>query len=485
MRVAADVSPLELAEYQKAARLVLRHPLITASYPDSSALPLVRRWVRQLRTDFGEVLGYTLLSSGDTIRLRRAQDTLDGTRPAVTRVRRPFDRRRYAYLMLALSALGRSGAQVALSELANEVAADAGRIDGVGMDTGRKPDRDAFVDAVAWLEARGALRMADGSAVEWVNDPERAEALYDIDRQVVGAIYAPSRVLQHLNSVTELLDGPGGGLSGGTALAQGLQARRRSNARRARRLVLEHPVVYYADVDSELRGQLRSAALAEDIGRLTGLDLERRAEGVALISAGQRLSDVAFPSTGTVAQAALLLCARIAGYLRHHSARIERLPAATATERLAEAARRIDAALPDRGRVAGMLADETLLADKALLAEEALLAGQAEWPGTADAGAAAGTNSGSAEQDDAAEAAYPFLSDVWLRTELRKLVEDFGAGMAEKQAADPGHLLAEAVALLASMGLVARVDGGVLVLPLLARYRSVTAQIKNPPPGAC
>ena len=71
---------------------------------------------------------------------------------------------------------------------------------------------------------------------------------------------------------------------------------------------------------------------------------------------------------------------------------------------------------------------------------------------------------------------------VWLRTELRKLVEDFGAGMAEKQAADPGRLLTEAVALLASVGLVARVDGGVLVLPLLARYRSVTAQIKNPPP---
>ena len=459
MRVAADVSPLELAEYQKAARLALRHPLITASYPDSSALPLVRKWVRQLRTDFGEVLGYTLLSSGDTIRLRRVQDTLDGTRPAVTRARRPFDRRRYAYLVLALSALGRSGTQVALSELADAVAADAGRIDGVGMDTGRKPDRDAFVDAVAWLEARGALRMADGSAVEWVNDPERAEALYDIDREVVGAIYAPSRVLQHLNSVTELLDGRGGG----TAPAQGREARRRGNSRQARRLVLEHPVVYYADVDAELRGQLRSANLAEDVERLTGLALERRAEGVALVSAGQRFTDVAFPSTGTVAQAALLLCARIAGYLRHHSARIERLPAATAAERLAEAARRIDAALPDRGRVAG------------------LLAGQAWRPEAGDTGAA-GTDSGSAEQDDAADVAYPFLSDAWLRTELRKLVDDFGAGMAEKQAADPGRLLAEAVALLASVGLVARVDGGVLVLPLLARYRSVTAQIKNPPP---
>jgi uncharacterized protein (TIGR02678 family) len=459
MRVAADVSPLELAEYQKAARLVLRHPLITASYPDSSALPVVRKWVRQLRADLGEVLGYTLLSSSDTIRLRRVQDTLDGTRPAVTRARRPFDRRRYAYLVLALSALGRSGAQIALSELADAVAADAGRIDGVGMDTGRKPDRDAFVDAVAWLEARGALRMADGSAVEWVNDPERAEALYDIDREVVGAIYAPSRVLQHLNSVTELLDGPGDG----TAPTQGREARRRGNARRARRLVLEHPVVYYADVDAELRGQLRSASLAEDVERLTGLGLERRAEGVALVSAGQRFTDVAFPSTGTVAQAALLLCARIAGYLRHHSARIERLPAATAAERRAEAARRIDAALPDRGRVAGLLAEHA-------------------WrPEAGDARPVAGTDSAT-EEDDADDVAYPFLSDAWLRTELRKLVEDFGAGMAEKQAADPGRLLADAVALLASVGLVARVDGGVLVLPLLARYRSVTAQIKNPPP---
>ncbi|MGH3157535.1 MAG: DUF2398 family protein, partial [Streptosporangiaceae bacterium] len=160
MRVAADVGALELAEYQRAARLVLRHPLITASYPDTTALPVVRKWVRQLRADFGEVLGYTLLASSDTIRLRRVQDMLDGTRPAVTRARRPFDRRRYAYLVLALSALGRSGTQIALGELADTVAAEAGRIDGLGMDTGRKADRDRFVDAVAWLEARGALQMA-------------------------------------------------------------------------------------------------------------------------------------------------------------------------------------------------------------------------------------------------------------------------------------------------------------------------------------
>ena len=471
MRVAADVSPLELADYQKAARLVLRHPLITASYPDSAALPLVRAWAGRLRADFGEVLGYTLLAGGDTIRLRRVQDTLDATRPALTRGGRPFDRRRYAYLVLTLCALGRSGTQIALSELAGAVAADAGRIDGLGMDTERKPDRDAFVDAVTWLEARGALRMADGSAIEWVSDPGQAEALYDIDREVAGAIYAPSRVLQHLNSVTELLDGTGGG----SALAQGREASRRANARRARRLVVEQPAVYYADTDEELRGHLRSPGLAEDVERLTGLRLERRAEGVALISAGQRLSDVAFPSPGTVAQAALLLCARLFGHLQRNRSRIESLPAATAAERLADAARRIDSALPDRGGAASLLAMQARGTETGLPA-----------PGkpVPRPGNNSPSDDGPAERARTADPGYPFLSDAWLRTELRRLVEEFGAGMAEKQAADPGRLLAEAVALLASLGLVARVDGGVLVLPLLARYRSVTAHIADRRPRA-
>jgi uncharacterized protein (TIGR02678 family) len=455
MRVAADVGPLELAEYQQAVRLVLRHPLITAGYPDRTALPLARKWAGQLRKDLGDVLGYTLVSTGETVRLRRVQDTLDTTRPALTRARRPFDRRRYAYLVLTLSALGRSGSQIALSELADAVAAEAGRIDGLGMDTGRKADRDAFVDAVAWLEARGALRMADGSAAEWVNDPERAEALYDIDREIVGAVYAPTRVLQHLGSVTELLNA-----TGRDGPAQGINAQRRINARRARRLVLEHPVVYYADVDPGLRGQLRSAALTEDLERLTGLPLERRAEGVALLNTGQRLTDVTFPGTGTVAQAALLLCARIAGYLQRNRAKTEHLPAATAAERLAEAARRIDSALPDRGRVADLLASGAALED-------------AETEGGVETEA-------EAEAETAADVTYPFLSEMWLHTELRKLVDEFGSGMAEKQVADPAGLLGDALGLLASAGLLTRVDGGVLVLPLLARYRGVTAQLKEP-----
>ena len=407
------------------------------------------------------------MSTGEAIRLRRTQDTLDHTRPALTRARRPFDRRRYAYLVLTLSALGRSGTQIALSELADVVAGEAGRTDGLGMDTGRKADRDAFVDAVAWLEARGALRMADGSAAEWVNDPEHAEALYDIDREVVAAVYAPTRVLQHVSSVTELLSGADHG-----SPAQGINAQRRAAARRARRLVLENPVVYYADADPGLRGQLRFPALAEDLQRLTGLPLERRAEGVALVNTGQRLSDITFPGTGTVAQAALLLCARITGYLQRNRARVENLPAATAAERLAEAARRIDSAIPRRGRVADLLT-----------AGDADALDGADFEAVPPVSPASETGDETGEPGDpggTGEVTYPFLSEMWLRAELRKLVDEFGAGMSERQVADPAGLLNEALGLLSQAGLVARVDGGVLVLPLLARYRGVTAQIKEP-----
>ncbi|MCD9875418.1 TIGR02678 family protein [Streptomyces guryensis] len=449
-RVAEGVSPLELADYQKAVRLVLRHPLITPGYPDKAALATVRRWADQLRTDLMEALGYRLVTTADTARLQRAQDGLDATRPALTRAGRPFDRRRYAYLVLTLAALGRHGAQVALGELADAVAADAVRIDGLGLDTARKPDRDAFVDAVTWLTERGALTLADGSATAWAGDPERAEALYDIDREILLAVHHPTRVLQHLTSVTALLDS-----SGALGLSAGRAAQRRDQARRARRLVLENPVAYYADADTELLGQLRAPALAEDLERLTGLTVERRAEGVALIDTSGRLSDLRFPGGGTVAQAALLLAARISVAVQRSGRHaLESLPAPTAAERLAARARRIDVALPSRG----------LVAELAQLAEP-------------DEGSAYGTPGD--EGQELTETRYPFVTDSWLRGRLREITAEYGAGFAADLRGDPDRLLDQALGLLAAMLLIARVDGGALALPLLARYRGVTARVKT------
>ncbi|MFI6356780.1 TIGR02678 family protein [Streptomyces sp. NPDC050743] len=451
-RVAEGVSPLELGDYQKAVRLVLRHPLITPGYPDKAALATVRRWTEQLRTDLMEAFGHRLVTTADTARLQRAQDSLDATRPALTRAGRPFDRRRYAYLVLTLAALGRHGAQVALGELADAVAADAVRIDGLGLDTARKPDRDAFVDAVTWLTERGALTLADGSATAWAGDPERAEALYDIDREILLAVHHPTRVLQHLTSVTALLDsGSALGLSAGRA------AQRRDQARRARRLVLENPVAYYADADSELLGQLRAPALAEDLERLTGLTVERRAEGVALVDTSGRLSDIRFPGGGTVAQAALLLAARIsAAAQRPGRHALELLPAPTAAERLAARALRIDAALPSRGLVA-----ELAERDQEPVNEEPA------YEASGDEGRVPG------------ETRYPFVTDSWLRGRLKEIIAEYGAGFAADLRGDPDRLLGQVLDLLAAMSLIARVDGGALALPLLARYRGVTARVKT------
>ncbi|GAA2215799.1 hypothetical protein GCM10009850_112670 [Nonomuraea monospora] len=441
MSVAEQVSPLELADYQRAVRLLLAHPLITEVHPNRAALPLVRRWAAQLRSDLHELLGYRLVTTANTARLLRVQDDLDLTRPAVTRTDRPFDRRRYAYLVLTLAALGRSGTQIALSELAEAVAADATRIDGLGLDTERKPDRDAFVDAVTWLTERGALALADGSAADWASSPDAAEALYDIDREVVFAIYRPSRVLQHLGSVTGLLETDRG-------LAQGVHRVREAAARRARRLVLERPVVYYADVSESLRGQLRHPGLADDLERLTGQAVERRAEGLALIDTSGRLSDLRFPSGGTPSQAALLLSTRIAAQVA--KGRLPTMPAPTAAERTQAGAARIDAGLPLRGVVAELAAEEPRTEPEP-------------------------------EPEPAESALYPFLTDAWLKGAMKELMSTYGSAFAVAWRGDPDRLLHEALRLLSALGLVARVEGGALALPLLARYRATTAEIKPRP----
>jgi hypothetical protein len=89
------------------------------------------------------------------------------------------------------------------------------------------------------------------------------------------------------------------------------------------------------------------------------------------------------------------------------------------------------------------------------------------------------SEAGPAEQETAAEtAAYPFVTDAWLRTAMKQLMNTYGMAFAVAWRGDPDRLLSEALNLLASLRLVARVEGGVLALPLLARYRGTTAEVK-------
>jgi uncharacterized protein (TIGR02678 family) len=440
-RVATDVPDTELADYQRAVRTVLRHPLISEHYPDRVALPLVRRWSAQLRADLTSALGYRLELSSTSARLVRVIDDLDARRPARTRSGRVFDRRRYAYLALVLAALGRAGIQVALSELAGTVAADAQRIEGLGLDTGRGPHRAAFVDVVTWLEERGALRLADGSARAWADDPGRAEALYDIDRDVALAVHRPTRVVHHLGSVAELL---------ARDTAVGRDSGRREAGQRARRALVEQAVVLYDEVDEGVRNVLRTPGIVADVTRLTGMVVERRAEGLALIDTAG-LAERRFPAGGSVDQAALLLLGALADRVVDPDApTLPRLPA----PRRAEVRDALGAAI-DSGRPIAEVVTE--LADA--------------HPSGQDTG------------DTGAAAEYPLVGEGWLSNTVRQFVEQYAKAFGAEWRADPARLLAAAVDRLAAHRFVEPVAGGVLVLPLVGRYRNVQVRLRRREPA--
>jgi uncharacterized protein (TIGR02678 family) len=447
MRFAADISDLELGDYQRAVRLLLRHPLITSTWPDDRALPRVRRFSAQLRRDLAEAFGYRLELHGSTARLVRTADALDPDRPAVTRSGRPFDRQRYAYLSLCLAVLGRAGIQITLSELADAVGSDANRIAGLGFDPDSGADRRALVDAVGWLEERGVVRLTDGSSASWAGDPAGGEALYDIARDVVFALFRPPRML-HVDSVRALLERP---------MSRGGNAERRAAAQAARRAVVESPVVYYADVDPDVANHLRGTALPGDLYRLTGLRTERRAEGILLVDT-TRLSVEQFPGAGSVAQAAVLLAVEMADrVVDPDGRRVKRMPAPDPRARQRDLIGQIDAGLP-AGRI-------TISADA-----------EPGPPGDVEPTGLAQPAAGPAEPD---ETRYPFITDSFLRDATAGILARYGSAFGAAWHADPERLRTEAVALLHRFGAVIPVPGGVLVRPLTGRYRNTVAQIRQ------
>ncbi|RVW04164.1 TIGR02678 family protein [Rhodococcus xishaensis] len=445
---ARTISPLEIDMYQRAARMILSNHLVTQTYPDRLALPLLRRWATELREDLLELFGYRFEVTETTARLFTVPDRLVPDTPARTPSDRVFDRHRYAYLALALAALGRSGNQITLSELADHVATEAAQVPGVTLSTERAADRDAFVDAVAWLAARGAIVLADGDAGGWASNPDTGEALYDIDRSVVIALFRPPRVLQHVTSVRSLLEGEKDRLQ--EAAVGPRPADPRETARRIRRALVERPVVYADELADDERLQLalpRTAAAVED---LTGLVAERRAEGIAMIDPSGRMSDVRFPSTGTVSQVALLLAGEMAD-------RVLDLDAPQLQHR----------PLPDRSRF------ELTTQLDAAIPRAGIFEQLAEDP------AAAPSEPTTPVENASEPARYPQLGDAWLAEAVGKLVRQFGRTFAAQWQADHAGLRRNAIALLDRLDLVRKVDDGVLVLPAIARFRGVVVNIRH------
>jgi hypothetical protein len=153
--------------------------------------------------------------------------------------------------------------------------------------------------------------------------------------------------------------------------------------------------------------------------RLTGLRVERRAEGVALIdTAGW--AEHRFPGTGVAAQTALLLASEIADRITDMDApELTRCPARTSADRRRELVALLDSALP----LSGVLDD----APQHLVEQQAM---------------------------DGDAVTHPFLPNTWLRSIVEGILDRYAVAFGEKWLADPDRLLSEALAVLTHNRLV-------------------------------
>ena len=444
---AANIQLSDLSAYQQAVRLVLTNDVITATRPRPGMLEAVLRWADQLSKDLRDHLGYTLIATTRAVRLIRRLDGLDPTQTTIFTAKsgRPFDRRRLAYLCLILASFQRSRVEVSLADLVRAFTPSANAIDGLGFDPIVSAHKAAVVDVLDWLADRGALRLSDGSVDAWSADTERGDALYDIDHDICATLFRPARPVQHLTSAAGLLDA--------TYVSAKRGAQREAAAQRAARALLEHPVVYYAQIEPEVAEALRQPGVAENLARLTGLAVERRAEGVLLADAGGRFTDRPFPGRGgAVNRAAGLLLAKIADVLEDPDEELLLLPAPLDAADQRELLERIDAALPLGGVV-------TELAWSAPEEDQGLLERTVASP-------------------PAADYSVPFIADSALRAMIGDLYDELGpASFTVTWQHDQRGLLKAALAFLGDLRLLRRVDGGALVLPAAARYRNIKAAL--------
>ena len=302
-------------EFSEALRALLMQPLMNLEHP---AWPLVRRQAEALRDWFQREAGWPLMVARDGARLfKRPADLGDDTRGLAG-----FDRQRYVLLCLACAVLERAEAQISLRTLAERlllVAAEPALVSRgfrFGLDT--QAERRALVAVCKALLELGVLERVAGDEEGFVQQSQ-GDALYDLRRRALSGMLAATRgpstwaageapvgLDERLASLVAELPGDSD------------EARRTAWRHGLTRRLLDDPVVYLDELDPGERAYFinQRGVMAARLAEATGLVVEQRAEGTALVDEGAELSDVALPAEGTEAHVTLLLAEHLAGRLR-------------------------------------------------------------------------------------------------------------------------------------------------------------------------
>lgn len=307
------------AERQRALRAVLRHPLLTPDGPGGAAFPLVRRHAAHLRAWLAEQAGWRLDVGVSVARLRKVPaDHRDATRPARTtatgRGNRPFSRRQYVLLCLALAALERGERQTTLSRLADEILGDATDpalvAAGIVFALDTADQRRDLVAVVRVLIELRVLARVHGDEQAYV--AATGDALYDVDRRVLAAMLATRRGPSTVDGAT--VDER---IAAATAelVADTEDARTRAVRHTLTRRRLDDPVVYLDELSEAEHDYLakQRTTLLRRLEDATGLVGEVRAEGLALVDPTGDATDLGMPQDGTDGHATLLLAEHLIG----------------------------------------------------------------------------------------------------------------------------------------------------------------------------
>lgn len=301
------------SELVRAARALLRRPVLRAHGPDADDVVLVRRHAGALREWFDRNTGWRLIVESEVARLVKTvaegAGLEDPTHPARDpRSGAPFGRRRYVLACLALAVLERAEAQVTLGRLAEQVllaVADPELADaGITLTLDRREERSDLVAVVRLLLELGVLARVAGDEDAYVHSD--GDALYDVDRRVLSRMLVAPRGPSTIDATS--FDHRLAELVAELPPTTDELRNRRIRWRLTRRL-LEDPVLYLADLDDDERAYLSSqrSAITTRITELTGLVAEVRAEGVAMVDPFDDLTDVRMPESGTEGHATLLL----------------------------------------------------------------------------------------------------------------------------------------------------------------------------------
>lgn len=290
------------AERRSAARLLLAHPLVTADGPHADLFPLIRRHADWLGKRFQQVLGYRLLVDSSYARLFKTGLGAGAGHRLERSTGTPFTPHTYACLALALSVLVTAPEQLLLSQLAADIRAAAADAEIELEETGRAAGKRTLVAALRLLVEWGVLIETEGHVAALAQDAG-GEALITVDRELARVVVAGPLAQAHdgADLVRRAAD-PGFG----------------GPRTYVRRMLVETPVVYLDELTDAERDWLRTRQRreAQAFSELLGLEMEIRAEGVALADPEDELTDLHLPGTGTVAQAALLLVERLVERLR-------------------------------------------------------------------------------------------------------------------------------------------------------------------------